>query len=172
MIIIINGPLGIGKTETSWELLYLFERAAMLDGDYLGAVQPFDIYDNKRIAYLYENLRLVAGQHYMHGYQNLVINYVFETPESLADLRGLLAELDEEIYTFRLTCSEDEIARRIRQRSNDAEGLEWELQRYQQLTEIQNANAQRGDLGVVIDTTHLSAREAARVIWAKAHKSK
>jgi predicted kinase len=170
MIIIINGPLGIGKTETSWELLNMFDKAAMLDGDHLGAVQPFEIYDDKRIAYLYDTLRLVAGHHYTHGYQNLVINYVFETPESLAELRGLLADLDDEIYTFRLTCSEEEIARRIRQRSNNAENLEWELQRFRQLTEIQNANAQRGDLGFVIDTTRLSAREAARTIWAKVHE--
>ena len=60
MIIIINGPLGIGKSETSWELLYLFDKAAMLDGDYLGAVQPFEIYDEQRIAHLYETFRLVA----------------------------------------------------------------------------------------------------------------
>lgn len=164
MIIIINGPLGIGKTETAWELLNMFERAVMLDGDYLGAVQPFEIYDEQRISYLYETLRLVAGHHYAHGYRNLVIDYVFETPESLAELRALLAELDAEIYTFRLTCSEEEIARRIRKRSSDPDGLTWELQRFRQLTEIQDANAQRGDLGVVIDTTRLSAREAARAI--------
>jgi chloramphenicol 3-O-phosphotransferase len=170
MIIIINGPLGIGKTETSWELLTLFDRAVMLDGDYLGAVQPFEIYDANRVAYLYETLRLVAGYHYAHGYENLVINYVFETRESLADLLRLLADLDEQLFTFRLTCSEEEIERRIRKRSNKAEDLAWELQRFRQLTEIQNLNAQHGDLGYVIDTTGLSARQAARVIWAEAHK--
>ena len=170
MIIIINGPLGIGKSETSWELLYLFDKAAMLDGDYLGAVQPFEIYDEQRIAHLYETLRLVAGLHYTHGYQNLVINYVFETPESLANLRRLLVELDKQIYTFRLTCSEAEIARRIKQRSSDPEGLAWELQRFRELTAIQNANARHGDLGEVINTTELSAREAARAIWEKTHE--
>src|SRR5512133_2808986 len=44
MIVIINGPLGVGKTSISWALLERFERAVMLDGDYLGAVQPFEIY--------------------------------------------------------------------------------------------------------------------------------
>ena len=38
MIIIINGSLGVGKTEISWELIERFDRAVMLDGDYLGAV--------------------------------------------------------------------------------------------------------------------------------------
>jgi len=31
MIVIINGPLGIGKTSVSWALLKRFERAVMLD---------------------------------------------------------------------------------------------------------------------------------------------
>jgi predicted kinase len=147
--------------------MYMFERAAMLDGDYLGAVHPFDIYDEQRIAYLYQTIRLVAGQHYANGYPNLVINYVFEMPESLSDLHRLLAELDEKIYTFRLTCSDEEIARRIQARSGDPERVSWELQRFRELVAIQEANARRGDLGEVIDSTHLSARETARAIWER-----
>lgn len=170
MIIVINGPLGIGKTETSWELLYMFDKAVMLDGDYLGAVQPFEIYDAERIAYLYETIRLVAGHHYAHGYCNLVINYVFEVPESLANLRQRLEELDTDIHTFRLTCSEEEIERRVKKRSSNLESLAWELERFRQLTRIQDTNAQQGDLGKVIDTTKLSARQVAKQIWKKAHE--
>mgnify|MGYP002682440129 CR=1 FL=1 len=88
MIIIINGPLGIGKTSVSWELLRCFERAAMLDGDYLGAIQPFEIYDEARIAYLDQTFVHMSAWHKQHGYTNLVINYVFEQPEALARLRG------------------------------------------------------------------------------------
>src|SRR3972149_1562590 len=57
MIVIINGALGVGKTETAWKLLEHFERAVMLDGDTIGAVQPFEIYDEQRIEYLYQTLR-------------------------------------------------------------------------------------------------------------------
>lgn len=46
MIILINGPCGIGKTAISWELITRFDRAVMLDGDYIGAVHPFEIYDD------------------------------------------------------------------------------------------------------------------------------
>jgi broad-specificity NMP kinase len=44
MIVIINGPCGIGKTSVAWALNARFERAVMLDGDYLGTVHPFEIY--------------------------------------------------------------------------------------------------------------------------------
>ncbi len=165
MIVIINGPLGIGKTETSWHLLRRFERAAMLDGDYIGAVQPFEIYDDARVEYLYQTIHHAAAWHEAHGYHDFVVNYVFETPETLARLRHLLSDLDDEIYAFRLVCDEAEMERRIHGRSTDPQDLAWELSRFRELIAIQNANAARGDLGFVVDTTHLSASEAADAIW-------
>ena len=54
MIVILNGPLGVGKTEVAWKIIEKFERAVMLDGDYLGAVHPFEIRDEQRVAYLYD----------------------------------------------------------------------------------------------------------------------
>jgi len=166
MIILLNGPLGVGKTEVAWKLIEKFERAVMLDGDYLGAVHPFEIYDKQRVAYLYETICHVARFHVEHGWKNLVVDYVFETPESLAQLRRALSEIDEVTYAYRLTCSAEEIARRIRLRGNsDPAFLDWELQRFRELQAIQDRNARRGDLGFVIDTTGFSIEEVADAIW-------
>ena len=172
MIVILNGPLVIGKIEISWELLYHFERAVMLDGDYIGAVVPFEIYNDDRIEYLYQTIHhLVAYHQEQGGYHDFVINYGFETPESLGKLRHLLADLDDVIYAFRLTCSEEEIARRIQKRGVEPDQLTLELQRFRELCAIQEANAQQGDLGFAIDTSRLSAREAANVIWQNIHEA-
>jgi GrpB-like predicted nucleotidyltransferase (UPF0157 family)/predicted kinase len=166
MIIILNGPLGVGKTEVAWKLIEKFDRAIMLDGDYLGAVHPFQIYDMQRVEYLYQTLHHVTAFHVVNGWRNFVIDYVFETPESLAQLRHLLSDLDDVIYAFRLTCSPAEIERRIRLRGNsDPYFLTWELRRFRELQTIQDTNARRGDLGFVIDTTGLSIEEVADVIW-------
>ena len=175
MIVIINGPLGIGKTQTSWELLAMFPRAAMLDGDYIGAVQPFEIYDDQRVDYLYETITHMAHYHQQHGYPNIVVNYVFETPESLADLRGRLCAIDDVTYAYRLTCSDEEMERRIRVRfsglTHDPDSLAWELQRFRQLIQIQEINARRGDLGYVIDTTSKTARQVAQAIYDNIHEA-
>jgi GrpB-like predicted nucleotidyltransferase (UPF0157 family)/predicted kinase len=165
MIVIITGPLGVGKTEVAWKLIEKFDRAAMLDGDYLGAVHPFDLHDPQRVAYLYDTICRVARFHAEHGYRNLVVNYVFEKPESLAQLRCALNEIDDVTYAFRLTCRPEEIDRRIRTRSSDPDRLAWELKRFRELQAIQDANARRGDLGFVIDTTHLSIAGVADAIW-------
>lgn len=165
MIVIINGPLGVGKTETSWKLLEHFDKAIMLDGDYVVAAHPFEIYNDARIDYLYDTIAHNVAWHVAHGYHNFVVNYVFEKPESLAKLRHLLSAYDDVTYAFRLTGAPDEIERRIRARSTDPDGLRWEFNRFRELIDIQTENAQRGDLGFVIDTTQLSIEEVADAIW-------
>jgi nucleoside-triphosphatase THEP1 len=80
MIIIINGPLGVGKTEVSGKLIEYFDKAVMLDGDYLGAVRPFDLHDPQRVEYLYQTIAHNVEWHVTHGYHNFVVNYVFEKP--------------------------------------------------------------------------------------------
>jgi GrpB-like predicted nucleotidyltransferase (UPF0157 family)/predicted kinase len=165
MIVIINGPCGIGKTSVAWELIGHFDRAVMLDGDYIGAVHPFEIYDDARVAYLYQTLSHLVAYHIELGhYHNFVINYVFETPESLAELRHLLARWDDEIYAFRLTASDQAIEARIRQREQDP-NAGWYLQRYRELITIQNQAATQGDMGFVIDTTGHNAAQVAGLIW-------
>lgn len=167
MIVIINGPCGIGKTSVAWELTGRFERAVMLDGDYIGAVHPFEIYDDARIAYLYQTIRHLVAYHIEQGdYHDFVVNYVFETPESLAALRCLLAELDAEIYTFRLVASDEAIEARIRAREQESDAdLRWHLKRYKELVAIQEQAAKRGDMGFVVDTTDLTAAQVADTIW-------
>ncbi|MBP7689711.1 MAG: GrpB family protein [Thermoflexales bacterium] len=165
MIIIINGPLGVGKTETSWQLIEHFDKAIMLDADYIVAAHPFEIYNAARIDYLYETLAHNVAWHVAHGYHNFVVNYVFEKPESLAKLRHLLSAYDDVTYAFRLTCAPDEADRRIQARSTDPDRLRWESNRFRELTAMQTANAQRGDLGFVIETTALSAKAVADAIW-------
>lgn len=170
MIIIINGPLGIGKTTVAWALNARMGPSVMLDGDFIGAVEPFEIYDEARIAYLYKTLaQLVAYHQREGGYRNFVINYVFETPESLADLLALLRPLDDAIHVFRLTCAPEEMERRIRERGRaDYEGQpSWELERCHELAAIQEAAAQRGFLGSVVDASALDVEQTAAAIWAQ-----
>ncbi len=170
MIIIINGPLGIGKTSLAWELNARLAPAVMLDGDYIGAVEPFEIYDEARIAYLYKTLAHLVTYHQREGgYRNFIINYVFETSKSLAELLALLRPLDDILHVFRLTCDEREMEHRIRQRGRDnyEEQLAWELQRFRELLTIQEAAAQHGFLGVVVNTSTLDVAQAAAAILAQ-----
>ena len=168
MSIIINGSLGVGKTETSWELTALFERAVMLDGDYIGAVHPFEIHNSQRVEYLYQTIRHLIRWHQQNGYNDFVINYVFEKPESLARFKRMMLELSEVVYIFRLICAGAEQEQRIRARGE--ENLTWELKRFRELNAIQQAAANQGDLGYPLDTTGQSAAQVAQRIWQLSHE--
>ncbi len=163
MIIIINGSLGVGKSSVADQLHYKFDKSIHLDGDYIGDVHPFEIYDDARISHLYRTLELLVGFHQKNGYHDFVINYVFESPESLQELLDLLRPLDSSIHTYWLTCDEEEQARRVRKRRRQE--LQWELGRFVELQRIQRQAAQRGFIGKEVDTTGLSPEEAAEAIW-------
>jgi chloramphenicol 3-O-phosphotransferase len=163
MIIIINGSLGVGKSSVAEQLHYKFDKSIHLDGDCIGDVQPFNIYDEARLNHLYRTLELLLGFHQKNGYHNFVINYVFESPESLQELLVLLRPLDPSIHCYWLTCDEEEQAKRIRNRSR--EDLQWELGRFPVLRRIQQEASQDGFIGKEVDTTSMTAEEAAQTIW-------
>jgi broad-specificity NMP kinase len=163
MIIIINGSLGVGKSSVAEQLHYKFDKSVHLDGDYIGDVHPFEIYDDERIRYLYRTLELLIGFHQKNGYRNFVINYVFETPASLQELLILLRPLDASIHVYWLTCSLEEQAKRIRKRQRSE--LEWELNRFVELQQIQARAAQQGFIGKEVDTTQLTSAQVAEEIW-------
>ncbi len=162
VIVILNGSLGVGKTSVSWALNESFGKSVMLDGDYLGAVHPFAIYDDARVAYLYKTIAHVIEFHSTHGYQSFVVNYVFESAESLSKLVGCLRPVDCDIHTFWLTCSEDEQRERILKRRT--EGWAWELERFAQLNAILEAASQRGNVGTRLDTTGKAVGEIVGLI--------
>ena len=163
MIIILNGSLGIGKTSVAWALQEFVSPSFMLDGDYIGAVKPFEIYDEKRVDYLYQTIIHLIEFHIKNGYQHFIINYVFETQAILDSLKESLQDFDQEIFTFRLTCSEQEHQERIQRRNSDQ--LDWELNRSRELNQILSQNSRDGDLGTEIDTSARSAKQVAEIIW-------
>lgn len=167
MIIIINGSLGVGKTSVGDQLHYKFEKSVHLDGDAIGDVHPFIIYDDARISYLYRTLALLIEFHQKNGYQNFVINYVFESHKSLQELLDLLIPLDPDIHTYWLTCSEEEHAKRIRGRARQE--IKWELERFIELQRIQSEASQRGFIGKQMDTSCMNAAEVADEIWEDIH---
>jgi broad-specificity NMP kinase len=159
MIVIINGPLGVGKTETSWQLLYRFGRAVMLDMDHIAAFHPFDFYNQVHLDYAYATAGMLIEHHVRHGFSRFVLNWVIESAEQMARLRTALSVAGLPIRAFRLRCDPDEISRRVRARNRPE--LEWELNRSRQLVAILEEAAHAGDIGTPVDTTSLTPEQAA-----------
>jgi chloramphenicol 3-O-phosphotransferase len=165
MIVILNGSVGVGKTAVSCCLSERFKKSVMLDGDYIGAVHPFEIYDSSRIDYLNQTLAHLISFHKTNGYSDFVVNYVFENADELKSLVDLLHPICNDIFSFRLTCSEEEQEKRILDRHTDQ--LEWERSRFKALNGILEKSAKDGNIGSKIDTTGMSVKEVAADIWAR-----
>ncbi|MEM1214926.1 MAG: AAA family ATPase [Bacteroidota bacterium] len=162
MIIILNGALGVGKTSVSWALNQLLEPSVMLDGDYLGAVNPFDLHDPQRTAYLYRTVAHLIRFHQQHGFQYFIFNYVFEHAEALQQLYRELAPLALDTHSFLLECSPETQRQRISKRNNQQ--VEWELTRGPELLKIMAKAQQNGFIGNTIATEGKTPTITAREI--------
>ena len=115
MIIVLNGPLGIGKSTLAEALAEQIGSCVMLDGDHLVALNPPP---DDEAAYLHATVALLYVHHRSHGYRHFVVNHIWRAPEQLADLHGCLREVDPQVdlRCFLLTLPADENMRRIERR--------------------------------------------------------
>jgi hypothetical protein len=127
MIIVLNGPLGVGKSTLSEALMERLEASVMLDGDQVVAVNPPPA---DELGYLHATLALLVKHHLAHGYRHFVINHIWHTAAELDALRHALAELDGDVRCFRLVLPFAENLRRIhlRQSARAIDELDFEMQ--------------------------------------------
>jgi shikimate kinase len=117
MIIVLNGPLGIGKSTLAEALAESIDQCVMLDGDHLVAANPPPV---DEIAYLHATIALLVEHNRRLGYRHFVINHVWRTSAELGDLRHRLLDIDADadIRCFLLTLPLDENLRRIQRRQS------------------------------------------------------
>jgi shikimate kinase len=143
MIIILNGPLGIGKSTLAEALTESVDRCVMLDGDNLVAANPPPA---DEVDYLHSTIALLVAHHRRFGYRHFVISHLWRTPAELTDLRRRLLDIDAcaEIRCFLLTLSLEENVRRI-QRRQSARALDEE--EFERRTVVEERNALFKDAG-------------------------
>jgi len=117
MFIVLNGPLGIGKSTLAEALTESIEHCVMLNGDALTAANPPPA---DELEYLHSTIALLVTHHRQFGCRHFVIEHIWRSPADLADLHRRLIALDDdaEIHYFLLTLPADENLRRITRRQD------------------------------------------------------
>jgi shikimate kinase len=115
MFIVLNGPLGVGKSTLAELLAESIQQCVMLDGDHLIAANPPPA---DAVDYLHSTIALLVAHHQRFGYRHFVIDHLWRTAAELDDLhrRLLDADPDADVRCFLLTLPLDENLRRIRLR--------------------------------------------------------
>lgn len=115
LVILLNGPLGIGKSTLGEALGEVLERSVTLDGDSLAALNlpPAD-----EMAYLHETIALLVAHHLRSGYDRFIINHYWPYAAEIDDLAVRLRAIapGASIRAFRLTLPRDANLQRIARR--------------------------------------------------------
>jgi cytidylate kinase len=126
MIIVLNGPLGIGKSTLAEALAESIDQCVMLDGDHLAAANPPSF---NRLEHLHSTIALLVDHHRRFGYRHFVVDHIWTSPAEVADLSSRLVRMDSDIRCFLLTLPVDENLRRIERRASARALDERELER-------------------------------------------
>jgi shikimate kinase len=164
MIVVLNGPLGAGKSTLAEALAESIDGCVMLDGDHLIAAnpEPADV-----LPYLHSTIALLVPHHQRFGYRHFIIVYLWRTPEELDDLRRRLLDIDADadLRCFLLTLPLEENLRRIRRRQA-ARALDEEEFELRTVAEEREAlyHSHAGDLGEPFDVSGPLEELAARML--------
>jgi thymidylate kinase len=126
MIIVLNGPLGIGKSTLAEALAESIDQCVMLDGDHVVAANPPSF---NRLEHLHSTIALLVEHHRRFGYRHFVVDHIWTSPAEVADLSSRLLQMDSDIRCFLLILPVDENLRRIERRASARALDERELER-------------------------------------------
>ena len=151
MIVVLNGPLGVGKSTLAEALAESIDQCVMLDGDHLVAANPPAA---DELDHLHSTIELLVGHHRGFGYRHFVVNHGWRSGAAVADLRRRLTRLDADVRVFLLTLASDENLRRIdrRQHARSLDEREFELRTVAEEREAMT-NPAAGDLGEPFDVS-------------------
>ena len=163
LAIILNGPLGIGKSTLGEVLGEAVERSVTLDGDQLIALNPPPDDENGA---LHDAVALLVRHHLSRGYGRFILNHYWPKAEQIADLKARLQAIDPDfgVHCFRLTLAKEKNLRRIalRQKARAIDETEFEAETFAE--EHALLSAAGAELGIPFDVSDPPNMLAARLI--------
>lgn len=111
-LILIGGPMGVGKTAVSKTLYKTLENSVFLDGDWCWDMHPFIVNDETKkmvmnnIGYQLNQFLCCSSIHYV------VFCWVMHEQTIIDEIISRI-ESECEVYSFSLVCTKEELTKRI-----------------------------------------------------------
>lgn len=160
-LVMLNGPMGVGKTTVGRHLAALCAPSAFLDGDWCWALEPFAVTPQTKDMVLANIAYLLQSYGACPQCGTVIFCWVMQAPDIV---RQVLRRLPEGMFApklITLTASRAALQARV-QRDIDAG-----LRGADALERALSYREQYGWARCVVDTTHLSPHEAACAVAAR-----
>ncbi|KJR46252.1 hypothetical protein UF75_3338 [Desulfosporosinus sp. I2] len=112
-LIIINGTMGVGKTETCRELNKNLNNSVWLDGDWCWMMNPFTVNDENKNMVINNITFLLRSFLTNSSLEYTIFNWVMHLEDIFNLILQPLNDLEFEVIKITLTCSEKVLKKRI-----------------------------------------------------------
>lgn len=147
-VILLNGPVGVGKTTVGRLLAARARNGACVRGDELRDFVVTRVEDEAQVALGYVNAAGVAANFVRAGYERVVVDLVFEGPRHVARFVDNF-EVDADLHVVTLWASRDALVER------GGSAASWDAM-----------GASLPELGEVVDTSSLAPEQVADAVEA------
>lgn len=114
-LIIINGVMGVGKTTVSKKLYKSLPNSFWLDGDNCWMMNPFEVNEENKKMVL-DNITYILNNFLNNTWSKYIIfNWVIHLDDIMNEILNRFHRGNVEIYKITLTCSEEELIKRIKE---------------------------------------------------------
>lgn len=112
-LIIINGTMGVGKTVVCKKLYKKLDKAIWLDGDWCWMMNPFEA-NETNIAMVHSNIDCLLKSFLSNpNFDYVIFDWVIHKQEILDKIVDPLKEVEFDSVTISLTCSPEELRKRM-----------------------------------------------------------
>lgn len=112
-LIILRGPMGIGKTTVGEALLKQLPAAAYLDGDWCWRMHPFVVDDLNKEMVLDNIVYLLRGFLHNPNFRYVIFSWVIQEDGILREILRGLEEMTFELRCYKLVASPDKLLTRL-----------------------------------------------------------
>lgn len=112
-LILVNGPMGVGKTSACTELFRLLSPSVFLDGDWCWNMSPFVVNDETRAMVLDNIVHLLNNFLHCSACRYIIFCWVMHAQTIVDDILHGLDLADARVTLFTLTASPQALAARL-----------------------------------------------------------
>ncbi len=166
-LILISGPMGVGKTTAARELLNNLPHSVWLDGDWCWEQGNHWDFSSVNKEMVMDNITYVLGNFLANpNFESVIFSWVMHLPEIHEELLTRLEDYDFDLFDISLVCSEDTLRQRIESRgSSEAENALAYLPLYDKLDTIKLDTTDMTPTRVVDGILRIINADAPRCIF-------